>query len=146
MYVSTRLPHVWWCPVVNAPPVKSGVLLPHDRKYEVKVGHLPAQYVRITFARGTPIAVHSIRLFGLPLHLVEPRLGASLESLLCDRTEDLLFGSSLEASLPPTEEDYDGRVPPKPKLMAFDDTVAFLETIAAATSARRLPLGDAELP
>lgn len=70
-------------------------------------------------------------MFGLPLRLVEPRLGASLESLLCNRTEELLFGSSLDEALPPTDEDYLHRVPPRPKLMAFDDTIEFLETMAA---------------
>ena len=57
-------------------------------------------------AFGGMVLVHRLRLIGMPVPTVLPLLGPTLDTLLVQQTGDILFGSSLPASLPTSFQEY----------------------------------------
>lgn len=102
--------------------VKKVSTCPHGKVLEVKMGHIPCTYVKFTFHSGTPIAAYTLRLIGMPVPTVLPLLGPTLDTLLVQQTGDILFGSSLPASLPTSFQEYTHTRLPDPHVhLEIDD-------------------------
>jgi len=89
--------------------IKAGMPLPHNRQTAVRCGQLPCRFIRIRcYNKGnTPVALNALEVQGLPTHDIKAAIGQSFKRLLGSRPERLIFGPSLEASLP--HKDFDAR-------------------------------------
>ena len=89
--------------------LKEALPLPHNRKTAVRMGQLPCRYIRLRCrSRGNAlVALNGVDVQGLPTHDIKAAIGQSFKRLLGTRPERLVFGPSLEASLP--HKDFDAR-------------------------------------
>ncbi|CAM9710971.1 unnamed protein product [Chrysoparadoxa australica] len=87
--------------------VKTVLNLPHHYQKDLPIGHLPCKYIKLNCSRGyfgsdgsDGGSLFSVQLVGLATSELGATLGPAMEKLLHLSTEQLLFGSSLAASLP----------------------------------------------
>ena len=80
---------------------------------------------------GTAPNEHSILVIGMPTPTVQPLMGPTLETLLVTKTKDILFGSSLPASLPIAHDECHRDREPQAKVALeydyFDKSGALLD-------------------
>ncbi|OQS00031.1 hypothetical protein THRCLA_21771 [Thraustotheca clavata] len=82
--------------------VKSDVRLPLHREHCIKLGYFPACFIRLEFKKKSQksIAVYGIKPMGVACKILEQDGGPSLYNVVSFKTENILFGPSLPASLP----------------------------------------------
>ncbi|OQR94187.1 hypothetical protein ACHHYP_01671 [Achlya hypogyna] len=82
--------------------VKKGVRLPLHRDFSIKLGYLPACFIRLEFTRQsqTSIAVYGVLPHGVACGVLKDDGGSSLFNVVSFKTENILYGPSLVASLP----------------------------------------------
>ncbi|ETW08137.1 hypothetical protein H310_02477 [Aphanomyces invadans] len=83
--------------------VKSGVRLPLNREFRIKLGYLPACFIRLSFKRqdnSPSIEVYAIQPRGISCGYLEHNGGPALFNVISHTTESILFGPSLPSSLP----------------------------------------------
>ncbi|KDO33548.1 hypothetical protein SPRG_19182 [Saprolegnia parasitica CBS 223.65] len=82
--------------------VKKDVRLPLHRESTIKLGYLPACFLRLTFKRQaqTSVSVYGIRPLGIACVVLEEDGGPALFNVVSFKTETILYGPSLPASLP----------------------------------------------
>ena len=67
---------------------------------EIKIGHIPCNYVKIIVRSGSPISIYQLRLSGIDASQVGEKMGPSTEYLLYRATERILYGKSLRMVRP----------------------------------------------
>ncbi|GMI34824.1 hypothetical protein TeGR_g9867 [Tetraparma gracilis] len=84
----------------NMVMLKSGVRLAANRLNEVKLGHIPCNFVEIRCKKGSPFSIFQLRCSGIPTENIGAVMGPSTEYLLYRATETLLYGPSLRLTRP----------------------------------------------
>ncbi|KAF0694375.1 Aste57867_14744 [Aphanomyces stellatus] len=82
--------------------VKSNVRIPLNREFRIKTGYFPASFIRLAFHRQnqSSVAVYGVQAVGVSCGTLEQNGGPALYNVVGCTTENILFGSSLPASLP----------------------------------------------
>ncbi|GMH99062.1 hypothetical protein TrVE_jg9172 [Triparma verrucosa] len=81
--------------------------LARNRINEIKIGHIPCNYVKIIVKRGAPISIYQLRLSGIDANEVGEKMGPSTEYLLYKSTERMLYGKSLRMVRPVAKPSHD---------------------------------------
>ncbi|GMH73434.1 hypothetical protein TL16_g06191 [Triparma laevis f. inornata] len=81
--------------------------LARNRINEIKIGHIPCNYVKIIVKRGAPISIYQLRLSGIEADEVGEKMGSSTEYLLYKSTERMLYGKSLRMVRPVAKPGHD---------------------------------------
>ncbi|GMH62370.1 hypothetical protein TrRE_jg12110, partial [Triparma retinervis] len=91
----------------NLVKIVSSKRLARNRLNEVRIGHIPCNYVKIVIKGGAPMSIYQLRLNGIDAGEVGAKMGPSTEYLLYRATERMLYGKSLRMVRPIAKPRHD---------------------------------------
>ena len=75
--------------------IEKNLYIPHGKERVVKMGSLPARYIKFIMTKGSPVMdISKIKLFGLAYSDIKAKFDKSLEDIIYKFPMDVMYGKA----------------------------------------------------